>query len=194
MLKSKNKRKTVKTKSITRLNSDLARAIMNMVLEGETFFNGKTSNKGSVDVILDTGKTQKVARNTIDAWIKRGTIIPGTDVSFRDLWFETRNRRKEIVREERREQMLDESEKVLQKTLSVETNLPVRNIFGQTMVENGEIVKKENHNLLRIKTDTAKFVAERLNSQYYGNKVETNNRHLVFSLAELRKMKEEENA
>jgi hypothetical protein len=194
MLKTKKQAKIAQKSSNIKLSREIAGAITKMVLDGFTFFT--SDNKGSIDVLLPNGKKESLKRTTIHTWIKRGTIIPGTQTSFREIWNEAQKQRKELVRIERQEAMIEEAEKVFQKTLKLKTNLEVRDIFGNPVRDpkTGRDVKKENHNLLRIKTEMAKFIAERLDAPHYSPKTESKAQLLVFSLAELRKMKEEENA
>lgn len=65
----------------------------------------------------------------------------------------------------RRITLLSKAEKVLEHTIEMETNLPVIGMFGPIMVGKGKDRKellKEDANLLKIRQDSAKFVAERL--------------------------------
>lgn len=63
----------------------------------------------------------------------------------------------------RRMNLLGKAEKVLDHTLTMETNLPVIGMFGPIVdKETKKVMMKEDHNLLRIRQDSAKFVSERL--------------------------------
>lgn len=74
------------------------------------------------------------------------------------------------------------SEKVLEKTLDMETNLPVIGQFGPVMIPTGKFNKKgreiksllygHNDKLLKIQQDSAKFVAERLIKKHYSSRTE----------------------
>lgn len=73
-------------------------------------------------------------------------------------------------------------EKVLEKTLDMETNLPVIGQYGPIMIPTGEFDKKgrekkkllfgENDKLLKIQQDSAKFVTERLLKRHYSSRTE----------------------
>ncbi len=68
-------------------------------------------------------------------------------------------------------------------------------MFGQLVRnEDGSIARRENHNVLRIQMDTAKYVTERLDPDRYGKVDKTENKHLHFSLADLRRAKQEQEA
>ena len=81
----------------------------------------------------------------------------------KEKWFLERTRRMNL---------LSKGEKILEKTLDMETNLPVIGQFGPIMIPtgkfktNGREIKKllygENDRLLKIQQDSAKFVTERL--------------------------------
>lgn len=72
----------------------------------------------------------------------------------------------------RRINLLSKAEKVLEETIEMTTVLPVIGQFGPIMIPTGKFNKKgkevkellmgENDKLLKIKQDSAKFVAERL--------------------------------
>lgn len=63
----------------------------------------------------------------------------------------------------RRMHLLSKAEKVLEHTITMETNLPVVGMFGPIVdKETKKVMMKEDHNLLKIRQDSAKFVAERL--------------------------------
>lgn len=76
------------------------------------------------------------------------------------------------IEKARRIKLLSKAEKVLEKTIDMETNTPVIGAYGAVMVETGEFDEKgkaikvvlygENDRLLKIQQDSAKFVAERL--------------------------------
>lgn len=82
----------------------------------------------------------------------------------------------------RRMTLGSKAEKVLEKTLVMETNLPVIGQYGAILIPTGEFDKKgreikkllygENDRLLKIQQDSAKFVAERLIKKHYSNRSE----------------------
>lgn len=64
--------------------------------------------------------------------------------------------------------MLDKAEKNLDKFLDLETKEPVITMIGEIKDKDGNTIMKENSNLMRIKLDTTKFVAERVGRKVYG--------------------------
>jgi hypothetical protein len=82
----------------------------------------------------------------------------------------------------------------LNRTLNIRSNVPVRNASGQAVIrEDGSIVRRENPELLAIKLKAAQYVTERLAPEHWSKKTEVHGKHLVFSLADLRKAKQEMN-
>lgn len=72
--------------------------------------------------------------------------------------------------------MLNKAERNLDKMLDLETREPVMAMFGPIVdPKTKQVITKENANLLRVKADVSKFVAERLNKKKYGaNQPQTN--------------------
>lgn len=174
-----------------KLNKYIAGALREKILKGETLYPNKGKGKHSLSYITEEGEEirEVLSVHTMRDWVKRNNVIPDTGVTLRDYLNKAREEKRTLDRERRAEALVNEAEKVFHRTLKLRTNLPVRNMFGQTIVEEGRIVRKENHNLLRIKNDTAKYVAERLNPERYGKIEKSENKHFVFSLADLRRQK-----
>mgnify|MGYP001617275055 CR=1 FL=1 len=69
----------------------------------------------------------------------------------------------------KKNEMLDKAERNLDKMLDLETKEAIITMLGPLIDEKtGQIVKKENSNLLRIKADISKFIAERIGKHIYG--------------------------
>ena len=69
--------------------------------------------------------------------------------------------------------MLSKAERNLDKFLDLETLQPIITMIGPLIdKETGEVMTKENHNLLKIKSDVSKFVAERLGRDKYATRKE----------------------
>lgn len=172
------------------LTKEVAVALRNRALEGKTLYP-KTGSI-HIQVIGEDGKemAQTLSVGTYRAWIVRGNVIPETGMTLREFMDMAREEYRNRKAEERRTMMLDEAESVFHRNLRIRTNLPVIGLFGVVKDEDGKVVRKENAKLLKIKTDTAMFISERLNPQKYGKVEKTENKHLVFSLADLRRAKE----
>lgn len=76
---------------------------------------------------------------------------------------------REIMRDHTR---LQKAEKVIDKMLDLETKQPIVTMTGVLKDEHGEIITKENANLLRVQQDTAKFVAKGMAKQKYSERQE----------------------
>lgn len=68
--------------------------------------------------------------------------------------------------------LLQKGEKVLEYTLTMAHEVPVMGAFGPTKDKEGKVVMKTDSALLRIKLDSAKFVAERLGKAHYSTRAE----------------------
>lgn len=64
--------------------------------------------------------------------------------------------------------MLSKAERNIDKFLDLETKEPVITMIGELKDKEGNTIMKENGNLMRIKLDTTKFVAERIGRKIYG--------------------------
>ncbi len=176
------------------LSKELASALVHLVFSGQTLF----PSSGRLEVVLsgdDGDKAHILSTHTINSWVKRGNVIPETGETLRDVLDKAREEYRTRKEAERRKMMLGEIEQQFHRTLRLRTNLPIRDMLGKTIArEDGSLVRKENHNLLRVKMDTAKFLAERLSPEVYGKKEKAESKHLVFSLADLRRAAEERDA
>lgn len=173
------------------LTKEIAGALVQRVLSGETLF----PPEGRLELITGSGEGERtfiLSCNTLHAWVKRGNVIPETGNELRVVLDRAREDYRTRKREELKDKLLEDAERELNRTLNIRSNIPVRDKFGKVMTNlDGSYVRKENANLLRIKLDTAKYVAERLDSDTWGKAGKTENTHLVFSLSDLRRAKEE---
>ena len=69
----------------------------------------------------------------------------------------------------KRSTMLMKAERNLDKILDMETREPILAAFGLVKDKDGNIILKENPNLLRTKADVSKFVAEKIGRAVYGS-------------------------
>ncbi len=69
--------------------------------------------------------------------------------------------------------MLEKAEKVLNDMLEIEVEEPVVGMFGPMKGLDGKDLMKRNPHFVRVKQDTAKFVAERVGKSKYSTKTET---------------------
>lgn len=68
--------------------------------------------------------------------------------------------------------LLQKGEKVLEYTLTMAHEVPIIGTFGPIKDKRGKAVMKTDSALLRIKLDSAKFVAERLGKAHYSTRAE----------------------
>lgn len=179
-------------KASSTLTLPIANALRQRVLDGLPIFSD--TNKENLPLMIEKDGEMveySLSIRTLNKWIARRNVVKETGDELRTILDEARQELRERKRRERRDKMLEESEAALHRVVRLRTSQPVRNMFGEVIKdENGKIVRKENHNLLRIKTDTAKFITERLDPHNYGKLEKTENKHLVFSLADLRQAHE----
>lgn len=140
---------------------------------------------------MPDGTTCKLSVNTLEMWITRRNVVPETGETLRDVLDKARETyRMEKYKAEQKQLLLD-AQREIKRTLNLRTNLVARTMFGEVIKnEDGSIVRKENAQLLKVKMSTAHFVAERLDPETYGEKTQTKNEHLVFSLNDLRRAKQ----
>lgn len=188
------KKNWTRQRSDVTLSKELASALVRLVISGQTLF----PSSGRIEVTLPSAEGYKayiLSAHTINSWIKRGNVIPETGETLRDVLDKAREDYRTKKEAERRKMMLGEIEQQFHRTLRLRTNLPIRDTLGKTIIrKDGSLVRKENHNLLRVKMDTAKFLAERLSPEIYGKKEKIESNHTVFSLSDLRRAREERDA
>jgi len=178
------KKNGVKQRSDLTLTKEIATTLREMVLAGESLYQ----KGGKINLFSKDGEKIALSVGTLNAWILRRNIVPGIGVSLKDYLDKTRVERRVIKMRKQQEEMWEKGQNNLEKALSMRTNLPVFNKFGQVVRdEDGNIVRRENPNLLKIQLDAAKFVLERLNSENYGKRTKIKDKHLAFSLADFRR-------
>ena len=168
------------------LTKEVAGSLVHLIFSGATIY----PKSGYVEIPDKEGKTQKLSVNTIKNWITRSNVIPETRRTLREVLDEARVKYHTEQREKRAEKMIDESEALVHRNLRIKSREPVMGMFGVIKDKDGNIVKKENPNILRIKTDTAKFLLERLDPKRYGKVDRGEHKVMHFSLAELRRYEE----
>lgn len=81
--------------------------------------------------------------------------------------------------------LIKRAEQNLKEFVEMDTTQPVVTMVGVVKDEKGEIVRKENPNLKRIKADVTKFTLERLNKAKYAARTELagkDGKNLVFTV------------
>ena len=121
---------------------------------------GKTTNQYTLDVRQDKtwelylNPKSETYGNATKSAVKAGyALTTAQHITLEDWWLE----------KTRRLNLLSKAEKVLEHTITMETNLPVIGMFGPIVdKKTKQPLLKEDANLLKIRQDSAKFVAERL--------------------------------
>lgn len=177
-------------KSNLALTVDIANALANHILAGKPLY----PRDGILLIEMADGSEEILSVGTVNSWVGRNVIIPSTNKTLREVIDTARETYRIEKRKKNHEVLIDTAEKEFGRTLKLRTSEVRRNMFGQIMKnEDGSISRKENPQLLRIKMQTAQFVTERLDPQTYGKVEKTENKHLVFSLADLRKEEQRQN-
>lgn len=96
-----------------------------------------------------------------------------------------------LVADERRKQKVERN---LDKYLDLKTKQPVVTITGVLTDENGNVVERENPNLMDKQLRATFFVAERAMRDKYGKVDRVEGKHLHFSLSDLRKQEQAQKA
>ncbi|EKD24306.1 MAG: hypothetical protein ACD_81C00058G0004 [uncultured bacterium] len=186
------KRNSGKQRGDVLLTKEIARALVQRVLSGETLYPSNRKIELLVGGIEDE-RAVVLSTNTLDSWCKRGNVIPETANELRAVLDKAKLDYRTNKREELKDKVVRDAERELTRTLNIRSNIPVRDRFGKVITNSdGSYARKENINLLRIKVDTAKFVLERLAPERYGKVGKVENKPLSFSLADLRRAKEEQ--
>lgn len=176
------------------LSKEVASALVQWILTGKSLF----PSSGKIEIVLQVDAGYKaciLSSNTVNSWVKRGTIIPETGETLRDVLDEARETYRTRKIENKKKEMLRNLEKQFHRTIRLRTNLPLRDMTGKVVQrEDGSIVRQENAELLRAKMKMAMFLAERLMPEVYGKKVNVESKQLAFSLSDLRRAKEERDA
>lgn len=178
-----------KQRSDVVLTKEIASVLVNKILNGEALFD-ETGASGEIELTLLNKKMSALSRSTLNNWVKNRNTIPETGEVLRDVLDSARDEYKARQRKERQKSILELAEQKIERTLGLDTREPIVAMFGVLKDEAGNILKKENTSLLKVQMDTAKFAAERLDSATYGRVDRSENKHLIFSLSDLRKRNE----
>lgn len=175
-------------RSDTSIDKNVVATLTKMIFSGKTIF----PKEGYVPIENEEGEiVREVSISTIKKWVERNNVIPETGMTLRDVLNDARVEYRRKERERKQKEMIEEAEASLHRTIRLRTNVPVVGMFGIVKDDKGNIVRKENSQLLKVKMDTAQFLLERLDPEKYGKKETTTNKHLVMSLSDLRRAKEE---
>ena len=181
------------------LTAEIANALVKKVLAGETMY----PEEGYMTVSIgegETRRTEEVRVGTLTTWITRNVVIPGDGRTLRSALDEAREERKSIVREQRQKDIIENAEQGLAELVripiksgkQIETRFrrdPVTGVYnatGKTEIE----FEGVNPKLAEAKIKALTFGLERLDAPKYASKSSVQNTHMVFSLSELRRVKE----
>ena len=195
-MSSKYKSKILKKNgSVQRRDVELSLAIVsalrNLIFSGKTIY----PKSGQIEYIeRDSNRVKtikKVSKYTIMSWLSRGNVIPETGETLKDVLDKIREQYRTKKDEDMRQKLLQDTNRELNGVLNIPTNIFLRDKFGNRVIDEntGEYIRKEDHHLLKIKVDTAKHVAERLDPLFYGKNIKREKPLSVFSLADLRRAK-----
>jgi hypothetical protein len=169
------------------LNKETANALIRLIHEGKTLY----PPEGYLKLILDDGETNIINTATLTTWCGRRNVIPETGEVLFDILNKARDEYRIKRLEKKKREIVEEGILQLHRTIHLKTKVPVIGMFGVVKDENGEVMKREDAKLLKIKMDNVQFGLERLDPDNFGKVDKTENKHLVFSLSDLRKAKEE---
>lgn len=196
MARRRKKHKVVKPNgSIQRADTSLSRpiaiALMQMILSGESLF----PSQGYLQLDIGEEKPVELLCSTLNSWVSRDNVIPETGKTLREFLNDARREYRNIKREQQQQNLLDEAEGEFRRIMAMRSSQPVRNMFGQLVYDDKsktKLARRENVGILRLKIEAAKYLTERLDPQRYGKVEKTENKHLVFSLADLRRAKQQQ--
>ncbi len=177
---------TTSGRSDIALTQEIVDAIVDRVRQGKPITKRSTKH-----LILDYKEGQEpVSTSTYTSWLRRGTIPVNSkdNLSLQELVDGARREYRVSLQAD----MLKRAEQVLSDHLDMKTTEQIVhkriNREGKVELRNGvRVVPK----LVETRQRTAEFVAKKLDPHTYGDKVQTDSRHIVFSLSELRKYKQE---
>lgn len=174
-----------------KLSKDIALAICNHILQGQsyTYREDKTIRLPELGIVFPA--------STYDSWIFRENIVPDTNKTLRQMIAEARAKRQEIQRKKQNEAVILKSRKALEALI----DMPIHNTSVMRTMKRGKEGKMKEVQRTTIKDISAPLVSakvrglmyalERLDPDY-AKKDEVKHAHVVFSLADLRKHKEEQ--
>jgi hypothetical protein len=175
------------------LNLHIAHKLRDRLLNGIPMLDYKHP-KGSRFDWQEGGETKSVWVKPFhyDAWIRNGNAIPETGEILREFIDKAKAERREIVSAKRRMRILENSERAMEEMSNGVKAKKVRKI--KKVNEQGEMVVvgeiEEIEDKPEVQAGMIRYATERLDSKNYGNKSEVKNSHLVFSLGDLRMVRD----
>lgn len=182
---------TLQRSNIT-LTREIANALSQRIKSGENIFG-----KGKF-IILKLKDEQgqeypfEMRTGTLITWVTRGNVVPDTGEALRDILNRARREYRLTKREEEREQIGAESEKHFAEVLKLPIMKPATTMFGKPVVDmEGNQVMRPDTEVIKTKTDVAKYATERLIPNVYGKVEKNEHKVVIFDLAELRRAHDE---
>lgn len=185
------------------LTQEVASALGEKILAGETIF----PETGPLVLTYEGGDgriTQvTLSRNTVNTWVKRDNVIPGTGQTLRAFLDEKRVEKRTRADEAEQATIKETAQTALAQIIaephkggkmikrgykyerSAETGQMERVLKNETEVE----FEGANPKLVEAKGKLLTFALERLRPDRYGAKVENTHSHFIFDLARLREAK-----
>lgn len=141
------------------LNKEVATALTQMILNGQSIFSKKAEKNGYITLPNGT----KIPYKTVNSWVQRKNVIPETGKVLRDLLEQSREEYCRRKREERQEEMLDQAENELNEILNSSFYSPLKDKNNEVVRDkNGNIVYEIDSKIMRAHFNAAKFIWERL--------------------------------
>lgn len=194
------KKNGVAQRSDCLLTPEIATALAEIVKQGGKLFTTDQWAKNE-PIVITVGETStKVHPRTYNNWVTRENLVPGTNLTLKQLMANARELRRQLRHEQERKELIRKAQeglKALQALpIGTKTTL-IRQKFRFTKgekVKTGEEIEEQvrdiDPQLVSIKHRGNEFVLERLDPEYAAKK-ETKNTTVMLSLADLRKAKEE---
>ncbi len=179
-------------RSDVELTKEVAVTLVQNILLGAKLLTKANEKRGYIEILNNEGNVVKIQYNTLRMWVVRNNVIPETGSALRDLLDGAREEYRNAQNREmdkKREAVID---KELNKVMAIKTKEPVIGMFGVIKDrETGKVVMKHNVKLLSEKMKNVRFLAERLFPHRYGKVERSENKHVHFSLSDLRKFEED---
>lgn len=181
-------------RSNVKLTQSIAGALINHLLEGNTIYKHRGNERIKLEIVNAGGEREFILlpTNTVRNWCARGNVVPETGKTLKDILDQAREEYRVRKIQEMDKMRLEIIDKKFNRVISMRTKEPVIGMFGPIVDrETKKPLMRENAHLLKIQMDNVQYLAERLDSGRYGKVEKTENKHLVFSLSDLRKAKED---
>lgn len=182
------------------LTAAIASAMVAKVLAGQTLY----PEDGVMRLTVMEGNTEiveEVSVNTYTGWLRRDTVIPGENRLLRSALEEARVERKRLEREARQVNMIEIAEQGLAEVVRIPITHGKRTTRRfRANDETGEMEERgytetqtegADPELVAAKVRGISFALERLEPIRYGARLSTENKHVVFSLPEIRRAEEQ---